>query len=79
MANLRLSHAFGFLVPEPGPRRVFGLSTLVSTFGFLLVGALAVHTFGNYGLRPAAAARWGERTRPLPVSDGEARHAVAVE
>ena len=25
------------LVPEPGPRRVYGLTTLVNTFGFGLV------------------------------------------
>jgi MFS family permease len=37
MTKPNLSHAFGSLVPEPGPRRVFSVSTLVNTFGFGLV------------------------------------------
>jgi hypothetical protein len=92
MAKLRISHAFGSLVPEPGPRRVFGLSTLVNTFGFGLVWTVMmiglVLSLGRagwiglgvlfvlLGLGGPAVARWGERTRPVPVAVGEDEHAV---
>lgn len=44
MPRPRLAQSFSFLVPEPGPQRVYGLAMLVNTFGFgLIVTAMTLY------------------------------------
>jgi MFS family permease len=53
MSRLSPARAFAFLVPEPGPRRVYGLSVLVGTCGFgLILAAMTLYATRVVHLSP---------------------------
>ncbi len=48
-------HALAFLIPEPGPRRIYALNVLISSFGFGLVfTAMTLYATSVVHLSPAA-------------------------
>lgn len=54
MSGLSPARAFAFLVPEPGPRRVYALSVLVGTYGFgLITAAMTLYATRVVHLSPA--------------------------
>lgn len=53
--KLSLAHKLAFLVPEPGPRRIYALNVLINSFGFgLIFTAMTLYATRVVRLSPAA-------------------------